>query len=106
MADSEHLEKQNKELNDTIATLQEENDKQAQTIVEKEETFKKQIEVTERIHEMNVTYADTVNQLKNEINNYQKELEIAHNSYNWKVGKFILFIPKKIYYFFKRLLNS
>ena len=111
VADSEHLEKQNKELNDTIATLQEENDKQAQTIVEKEETFKKQIEVTERIHEkvlheMNVTYADTVNQLKNEINNYQKELEIAHNSYNWKVGKFILFIPKKIYYFFKRLLNS
>lgn len=31
------------------------------------------------------------------------ELNIAHNSYNWKVGKVFLWGPKKIYYLLKRL---
>lgn len=33
------------------------------------------------------------------------ELMIAHNSFNWKVGKCILFIPKKIYYIVKKIVR-
>lgn len=37
---------------------------------------------------------------------YKKELNIAHTSYNWRVGKIILYIPKKIYYFLKGLFEK
>ena len=44
--------------------------------------------------------------LQKEYTRLQSELQELQCSYNWKVGQFVLFIPKKIYYWAKHIFHS
>jgi len=66
-------------------------------------------DLNNKITELNSIHGDNknkINNITNDLNYYKNELDIAHNSYNYKVGHYILYIPKKIYYFFKRFLKK
>lgn len=51
-------------------------------------------------------HQNKIKQLEKDLALYKKKLSVTRNSSNWKVGKFILFIPKKIYSLFKKIRKN
>lgn len=46
--------------------------------------------------------AKEIASLKEQISKLQIQNQRDRNSWNWRIGAFLLWLPKKIYYFFKR----
>lgn len=99
----QNIKKENEDLKSSIKTI---DDKSAIISKQIDESNKDKAIILENNKKEIDRLIQERDNLNIEMNVIKAELDRTFNSYNWRVGKAILYIPKKIYYLLKKLFGK